>query len=142
MSGANPLLLEKAFINLPDTDFVMIHGGWPNSIQATGLLKKSNVFVDFSGMEFFLSPHNLAEVLRYWLDYMPEKVLFGTDAYPGGKLPHTSWEEFEWVNTRSAREALAAALTEMRNDGIITTDRAKELARMVLRGNTEKLHHF
>ncbi len=93
-------------------------------------------------MEYFLSPRNLAEVLRYWLDYMPEKVLFGTDAYPGEKLPHASWEEFEWVNTRSAREALALALTEMRNEGNITTERAKELARMVLRDNTAKLHRL
>ena len=141
LSGADPLLLEQVFINLPETDFVILHGGWPNSKQATALLRKSNVYVDFSGMEYFLSPRNLAEVLRYWLDYMPEKVLFGTDAYPE-KLPHASWEEFEWINTRSAREALAIALTEMRNDGNITTDRAKELAHMVLRGNTAKLHRL
>jgi predicted TIM-barrel fold metal-dependent hydrolase len=142
LGGANPFLLEKAFINLPDTDFVLTHGGWPYSFQATGLLGKSNVFVDFSAQEFFLSPRNLADTLRYWMDYMPEKVLFGTDAYPNPALPQAAWEEFEWVNTRLAREALAIALTEMRNDGHITTERAKELARMVLRDNTAKLHHL
>jgi len=142
LSGANPLLLEQAFLNLPDTDFVLLHGGWPYSRQITSLLAKSNVFVDFSGQEYFMSPRILADTLRYWLEYMPEKVLFGTDAYPNPKLPQASWEEFEWVNTRSARKALSLALTDMRNDGDITTARAIELAHMVLRDNTAKLHRL
>ena len=142
VAGANPLLLEKAVLNLPDTDFVFLHGGWPFSQQTTALLSKSNVFVDFSGQEYFLSPRILADTIRYWLEYMPEKVLFGTDAFPNPQLPQASWEEFEWVNTQSARKALALALTEMRDDGDITTARAIEIARMVLRDNTIKLHRL
>jgi predicted TIM-barrel fold metal-dependent hydrolase len=142
LSRGNPLLLEKAILNLPDTDFVLLHGGWPYSQQTTGLLAKSNVFVDFSGQAYFMSPRILADTLRYWLEYMPEKVLFGTDAYPNPQVPQASWEEFEWINTQNARKALALALTDMRNDGDISTERAKELARMVLHDNTAKLHRL
>ncbi len=142
LSGANPFLLEKAINGLPDTDFVLLHGGWPFSFQATALLMKSNVFIDFSGQEFMLSPRDLADVLRYWMDYMPEKVLFGTDAFPNPSLPQAAWEEFEWLNAQNARQALAIALTTMRDDGQITTGRAKELARMVLRENAAKLHRL
>ena len=46
-----------------------------------------------------------------------------------------SWEESAWLTNRTAREALAIALTGMMRDGYITRGRASELARMVLREN-------
>jgi predicted TIM-barrel fold metal-dependent hydrolase len=69
---------------------------------------------------------------------MPEKVLFGTDAYPSSSI--VGWEETLWLTNKSARHALAIALTEMINDGEITRERASELARMVMRENAVKLY--
>ncbi len=45
-----------------------------------------------------------------------------------------------WMTNKTAREALALALTELVNDGEITRARASELARMVLRKNAVRLY--
>jgi uncharacterized protein len=80
----------------------------------------------------------LSKVIRSWLGRFPEKVLFGTDAYP--LTATVGWEEIGWLSNKSARRALAVALTEMMNDGEITRPRASELARMVMRDNAIKLY--
>jgi predicted TIM-barrel fold metal-dependent hydrolase len=85
-------------------------------------------------------PRAAAQVIREWLEYAPEKVLFATDAYPFSE--DMSWEEAAWVANSTGREALGLALTEMMNDGEITRDRAVELARMVLRDNARKLYQL
>ena len=77
-------------------------------------------------------------MLRDWLEYEPEKILFATDASPA--TPEVSWEESAWMTNRTAREALAIALTGMLRDGDITRERASELARMVLRENAVRLY--
>ncbi|HUU18205.1 MAG TPA: ankyrin repeat domain-containing protein [Sedimentisphaerales bacterium] len=142
ISGSNPMLLESVF-NDPDqrnTKFVMIHGGWPFDKEAGAMLIKPNVYADFSAQTFRCSTHALTETIRAWLEWYPEKVLFGTDAYPTSPL--INWEELAWLSTNSARNALAIALTEMMNDGQISRDRAFELAKMVLRTNAIRLYDF
>jgi predicted TIM-barrel fold metal-dependent hydrolase len=142
IAGADPLLLENA-VNDPtlrSATFVLIHGGWPFDRQAGTMLIKPNVYVDFSAHTFLRHPRSLAETLRAWLEWYPEKVLFGTDAYPEEGAPLNTWEEMLWFASDSAREALAIALTGMMSDGQITRSRALELARMVLRENAMKLY--
>ena len=137
---SNPLLLERMLKDpsLSGTRFVLIHGGWPFAQEIQGLLYAPNVFTDFSLMPSLLSPHALSEILRDWLSWVPEKVLFGTDAYP--YEPLMSWEESAWVGTRSARKALAISLAAMIRDGEIDRARASELARMALRDNALRLY--
>ncbi|HYK00713.1 MAG TPA: amidohydrolase family protein [Thermoanaerobaculia bacterium] len=142
LSGANPLLLEAAVSDksLRSTNFVLIHGGWPFDRQAGVMLIKPNVYADFSAQTFLRSARALSETLRAWLEWYPEKVLFGTDAYPEPGTPLFDWEEKLWLANETAREALAIALTGMMNDGQITRARALELARMVLRDNAVRLY--
>jgi predicted TIM-barrel fold metal-dependent hydrolase len=142
IAGANPLLLESAVSDpsLRSTKFVLIHGGWPFDREAGTMLIKPNVYVDFSAHTFLRHPRSLAETLRAWLEWYPEKVLFGTDAYPEEGAPINTWEEMMWFASDSAREALAIALTGMIADGQITRRRASELASMVLRENALKLY--
>jgi predicted TIM-barrel fold metal-dependent hydrolase len=142
LSGSNPLLLDSVLndISLSRTNFVIIHGGWPYTKEVAFLLNKPNVYADFSAQTFLLSPRKLSEVLRDWLEWYPEKVLFGTDVFPGA--PQVNWEEMGWLTTSSARQALALALTGMVNDGLITRERALDLARMVLRENAIKLYNL
>ena len=78
-------------------------------------------------------------MLEEWLEWYPEKILFGTDAYPDD-TPLASWEEKAWLTTRTSREALALALTRMIKAGQIARPRAEELARLVLRDNAIKLY--
>jgi predicted TIM-barrel fold metal-dependent hydrolase len=116
----------------------MVHGGWPLVGETQGLLSKPNVYADISMMDVMLSPTVLARVLRQWLGEWPDKVLFGTDAFDGG--PEQGWEQVAWVGSRTARRALAIALTGMMRDGEISRDRAQELARMVLHDNAAKVY--
>ena len=140
VAGANPLLLESV-LNDPDlrkTRFVMVHGGWPFTREITPLLEKPNAYLDYSAQDLLLTPATLAAILREFLESVPEKVMFGTDAYP--YLPEMGWEESGWIAARTGRQALAIALTAMLRDGEITRARASELARMVLEGNARKLY--
>jgi predicted TIM-barrel fold metal-dependent hydrolase len=140
LSNSNPLLLESVLNDpsLRKTTFVLVHGGYPFVKETEFLLEKPNVFTDFSAQTFLLRPATLARVLREWLEYEPEKVMFGTDASPA--TPEVSWEESAWTTNKTAREALGIALTGMIQDGDITRDRALELARMVLRENASRLY--
>jgi uncharacterized protein len=142
IAGGSPLLLERALNDesLRATQFVLIHGGWPFDRQAGAMLIKPNVYADFSAQTFLRSPRALSETLRAWLEWYPEKVLFGSDAYSDSNTPMSDWEEMLCLSNDSAREALAIALTGMIDDGEITIARAMQLARMVLRENALKLY--
>jgi len=118
----------------------MIHGGWPFISETTPLLTKPNVYVDFSEQTAFNYPRDVSEAIRKWLEYVPEKVMFATDAYPFS--PELGWEESGWIAANTGREALAFALTGMLRDNEISRDRALELARMVLRDNARKLYNL
>jgi predicted TIM-barrel fold metal-dependent hydrolase len=137
---ANPLLLDP-LLNDPSlrtTTFVLIHGGWPYTAESVPLLTKPNAYVDFSEQTAFTSPHSVAGVLRAWLEYNPEKVLFATDAY--GFSDALGWEEATYINAKAGREALGRALTGMLRDDEVTLERAKQLAHMVLRDNARALY--
>jgi predicted TIM-barrel fold metal-dependent hydrolase len=141
LRGANPLLLESVLDDpaLRKTNFVLLHGGaGPYSKEIAALLVKPNVYTDFSEQTWLLPTRELSKVIRYWLEWYPEKILFGTDLSPG--TPEIGWEEIGWQTTESAREALAIALTGMVRDGEISRQRAFDVARMVLRGNALKLY--
>jgi len=141
-AGTNPLLLEPV-LNDPQlrrTNFVLLHGGWPFTSEITALLSKPNVYTDFSEQNFITYPRALAQVLRGWLEFAPEKVLYATDAYPYSEEMY--WEEAGWIANSTSREALGLALTGMLNDGEITRARAIELAHMVLHDNAAKLYRL
>jgi len=141
LHGANPILLESVLDdpNLRKTNFVLLHGGaGAFSDVVAVLLMKPNVYTDLSEQTWATSARHLAGVLRYWLEWYPEKVLFGTDLYPGAK--EFDWEEIGWQTSQTGRQALAIALTGMMQDGEISRQRALEIARMVLRGNALKLY--
>jgi predicted TIM-barrel fold metal-dependent hydrolase len=143
LSGSNPLLLDSVLndARLRKTTFVLLHGGsGPFTSDISYLLMKPNVYTDLSEQTWMESPYRLAEVLRYWIEWYPEKILFGTDLYPGSGA--YDWEEIGWQTSEAARQALGIALTEMLHDGEITVPRANEIARMVLRENAMKLYHL
>jgi hypothetical protein len=144
VSGSNPLLLETMFNEktLRKTNFIMLHGGWPFEREAGIMLMKPNVFADFSSQTFLRSTEVLSEVLREWLEWYPEKVLFGTDAYSEENTPLADWEEKVWLTTRTSRLALTLALTRMMRAGQISRTRAEELATMVLRENAVRLYRL
>ncbi len=142
IAGVNPLLLEPIFNDprLRGTNFVLLHGGWPYVREIGALLQKPNVYLDISGQDLLLPPHTEAQWLREWLEFEPEKVLFGTDGYPYSD--ELGWAESVWLANRDARQALGIALTGMVRDGEISQKRAIAIAQLVLRGNAERLYGF
>ena len=141
LNGSNPALLESVLndASLRKTNFVLIHGGAAAFTKYTNyLLMKPNVYADFSEQTWLISTRKLSEVLRDWLEWYPEKILFGTDLYPN--TPEINWEEIGWQTSQSGREALAIALTGMIQDGQITRERALQLAHMALHDNAAKLY--
>jgi uncharacterized protein len=140
IAGVNPLNLEPLFNDpaLQNTNFVLLHGGYPFLHDAGALLQKPNVYLDISQQALMVPAHTLAISLREWLELYPEKVLFATDGYPFTSA--LGWEESTWLAAHNAREALALALTGMERDHEITPTRAVQLAQMVLHTNAETLY--
>jgi predicted TIM-barrel fold metal-dependent hydrolase len=140
VAGVSQLLFEPLLDDpsLRHTKFVFLHGGWPYTRELTGLLTKPNAYVDFSNQDLINYPAALAKVIREWIEFVPEKVLFGTDAYP--YTAALGWEESGYIAAKTAREALGLALTGMMQDGEIGRVRASELARMVMRDNARALY--
>ena len=139
-SGASQFLLDPVLNDptLRGTTFVLVHGGLPFAAATRFLLGKPNVYTDLSSQGFLTSPREMSMVLRTWLSAFPEKVMFGTDAYP--LTTTVGWEEVGWLSARSGRRALALALTGMMDDGEISRTRASEIARMVLRDNARRAY--
>ena len=142
-AGSNPLLMES-FLNDPalnKTTFVFLHGAWPYTEQMAAMLLRPNVYTDTSAQTFLVSQRRQSESIRQWLETMPEKVMFGTDAYAGDD-PQYGWDTVAWQTSHNARYALALALTGMMQDGEVTREQALRLAHLVLHGNAEKLYGF
>jgi hypothetical protein len=141
VAGANPLLLESSMTDpaLRHTTFVLLHGAFVERDVAS-LIAKPNVYADTSMLELLWSPSELARVLRVWIEVMPEHVLFGTDAGPNA--PGLGWEESTWLGSRKARQALTAVLSQMVNEKVITSARAREIASRVLRDNAVELYRI
>ena len=142
LAGANPMLLESVLndASLRTTNFVLLHAGAVAYMPAIGyLVMKPNVYADISQQTWMETPQHLATSLRYWLEWYPEKLLFGTDLWPNG-VPSLDWEEIGWQTNDTARRALALALTGMMRDGEITRAQAVRFARAVLRDNAMKLY--
>jgi predicted TIM-barrel fold metal-dependent hydrolase len=142
VAGVNPMLLLPVITDgeMQKTDFVLVHGSWPYVREVTSMLDKPNLYVDMSLQTLVLYPRALSEVLRGWLEYEPEKVLFGTDAGPFSA--DLSWEETGYLSASTGRDALGLALTAMLRDREITRERAMELAHMVMRDNAARLYRL
>jgi uncharacterized protein len=141
LMGSNPALLESVLSDptLRKTNFVLLHAGAGAFTKQTAyLLMKPNVYADFSEQTWLISTRALSQVIRDFLEWYPEKIMFGTDLYPN--TPEIDWEEIGWQTTQSGRQALAIALTGMMQDGEITQTRALELANLVLHDNAAKLY--
>lgn len=142
IAGSNPELLDSVLDDpaLRHTQFVLLHGGsGPYSRVTAFLLGKPNVYTDFSEQDWMLSPRALSAVIRDWLEWYPEKVMFGTDLYPGNS-PEYDWDSIGYMIATTGRQALALALTGMMQDGEISRARALQLAHMVLFDNAAKLY--
>ena len=113
--------------------FVMIHGGYPYDRQAIWLASAKNVYLDSSETEILLYPSEFKNTLKQWLETFPEKITFGTDAFPYNNV--LGAEESYWLGVQSSRTALAAALAEMISMGEVSEAQALQMAHGYLHDN-------
>lgn len=150
-AGSNPLLMERIIHAVSGTTFVLLHGGWPFVAETVALLANDNVYTDFSCATLFQAPRSLAGQIRAALQWYPDKLLFGTDAYSDSAIPFlgglpylrnplSAWEEKAWLMDRTGRTALALALSGMQADAEIDGARAENMLRMVMAGTATRLY--
>ena len=77
-------------------------------------------------------------MLRHWLLLYPDKVVFGSDAFPFNEA--IGAEESDWLAIESARKALAAALSRMILNGEVTEQRALQFAHAYLHDNAARIY--
>jgi uncharacterized protein len=110
--------------------FVLLHGGFPFEREAIWLAARKNVYLDSSLMGIFLYPEEFKKSLRQWLELFPDKIVFGSDAFPLSDA--LGAEENYWLAIQSARSAVVAALAEMVSSGEISEAQAFTMARAYL----------
>jgi uncharacterized protein len=140
VSGGNVLNLENVLRDkrYSNVNFVLLHGGYPFQDQAIWLAAIPNVYLDSSLMGLYLYPKDLGEVLRHWLLLYPEKVVFGSDAFPFNDA--IGAEESDWLAVDSARKALAQALAGMVANGEVSEQQALKFAHGYLHDNAQGIY--
>jgi hypothetical protein len=140
LRGVNVLNLEPVLRDprYRGVTWVLIHGGYPFDREAMLMASMKNVYLDSSEVELMLYPTEFKEMLKRWLEMYPDKITFGTDAFPYGEA--LGVEEAYWLGVHSTRTALAAALAEMVAAREITESRAMAFARAYLHDTAAGLY--
>jgi len=140
LRNGNPLNLENVVRDprYSKTKFVLIHGGYPYTLDMIWMTAAKNVYTDSSLMGYYVYPSELKNILKQWISLFPDKILFGSDAFPFNDA--VGAEETYWLAARSARTAIAAALAELVSEGAFSEQSALELARLYLHDNAARLY--
>jgi hypothetical protein len=140
LSESNVMNLENILRDprYSDTIFVLIHGGYPLEREAIWLAAVKNVYLDSSLMEVVMYAAAFKDSLKQWLETFPDKITFGTDAFPYNEA--LGAEESYWLGVQTARTGLAAALAEMVATGEVNEAKALEMAHGYLHDNAVKLY--
>lgn len=140
LRNGNPLNLENVLRDprYKNVNFVLIHGGYPYTLDMIWLTAAKNVYTDSSLMGYYVYPSELKNILKQWISLFPERIMFGSDAFPFNDA--VGAEETFWLASRSARTALAAALAELVSEGAFDEQRALELAHRYLHDNAARLY--
>jgi len=140
LTNGTPLNLENVLRDprYKNVKFVLIHGGYPHTLEMIWMTAAKNVYTDSSLMGYYVYPSELKNILKQWISLFPEKIMFGSDAFPFNDA--VGAEETFWLAAESARTALAAALAELVAEGAFGEAKALELARMYLHDNAAKLY--
>jgi len=140
LRNGNPLNLENVLRDphYSKVKFVLIHGGYPYTLEMIWLTAAKNVYTDSSLMGYYVYPSELKNILKQWISLFPEKMMFASDAFPFNEA--VSAEETYWLAVRSARTAVAAALAELVAEGALSEAKALELAHLYLHDNAARLY--
>jgi hypothetical protein len=140
LHNGNVLNLENVLRDprYDSVNFVLLHGGFPYDRQVIWLAARKNVYIDSSFDELVLYPSEFKNVLKYWLSIYPDKLLYGSDAFPFNEA--LGAEECYWLAVHSVREALAEALAEFVSEKAFSKEQAMKIARGYLHDNAVVLY--
>lgn len=140
LHNGNVLNLENVLrdARYKNTTFVLVHGGWPYEREAALMTAVKNVYLDTSFQSEMLYPSQFKDVLKQLLTLFPDKMMYGSDAFPFNDS--LGAEESMWLAARTTRTSLAAALAELVDEGALTETKALELARDYLHDNAARLY--
>src|SRR5258707_887672 len=140
LRNGNVLNLENVVrdARYKNVTFVLIHGGWPYEREAALLTAVKNSYLDTSFQSEMLYPSQFKLVLKQLLTLYPDKMMYGSDAFPFNDA--LGAEESMWLAARTTRTGLAAALAELVDEGAFSETKALELARNYLHDNAARLY--
>jgi hypothetical protein len=140
LRNGNVLNLENVVrdARYKNVTFVLIHGGWPYEREAALLTAVKNVYLDTSFQSEMLYPAQFKQVLKQLLTLYPDKMMYGSDAFPFNDA--LGAEESMWLAAGTTRTGLAAALAELVEEGAFSETKALELARNYLHDNAAHLY--
>jgi uncharacterized protein len=126
--------LARLAIELPDTQFVLMHMGWPGQEAAIALAKHlPNVVIDLC-WSWIASPLSTRDFVCRFLTTAPSTKLmcFGGDYIAVENVVG---------HAELARRGLALALEQLVADGLISLDAAAAMVAPLMRGNARRLFY-
>jgi predicted TIM-barrel fold metal-dependent hydrolase len=135
IKNANPAHLATLFLAQRNTRFMLFHGGYPYMGEVATMVKNfPNVYVDMCWMTI-IAPTSSQEWLYHWLETVPyNKIL----AYGGDT--QTPWTSYG--GSVMARDCVAAVLARKVDEGTMTMQDARIIAKRLLRDNAVEFYHL
>ena len=133
---SNPILLQELLKDerVRHTKIVLLHGGYPYTLEASWLAKVlPNVFIEISSPfpPGFALPMGKERFLTILLTAPPSRIVYGSDCFA---VP-----EMHWISARLAKMGLAEALDELVNREMMDEDECYSSAELIFSRNAERL---
>ena len=132
ITNSNPTHLANLFMEYPDINFILFHGGYPYGGEIGTLAKNfPNVFIDMC-WTYVISPSYSERYLHEWIETIPANKILGF----GGDY---SFVEAVYAHSVIARQTIANVLIEKVRTRYITESEAINIAKMILRENALRI---
>lgn len=132
ITNSKPTHLVNLFMEYPDIDFLLFHGGYPYGGELGTLAKNfPNVYIDMC-WTYVISPSYSERYLHEWIETVPANKILGF----GGDY---SFVEAVYAHSVMARQIIAKVLISKVRDQYLTEKEASNIAKMILRKNAMRV---
>jgi len=133
IENTNPIHLVNLFKEYPDVNFILYHGSFPYGSELTTLAKNNrNVYIDMCWL-YVISPSYSERYLHEWIETVPASKIMAF----GGDYNNI---ENVYGHLLFAKQIISKVLIAKVKDGYLNESEAKNIARMILHDNAEKLY--
>ena len=135
ITNSKPTHLHNLFMEYPDVDFILFHGGYPYGGELATLAKNfPNVYIDMC-WTYVISPSYSERYLHEWIETVPaNKIMaFGGDY---------SLVEAVYAHSVMARQTVSKVLIEKVRTGYLSESEAIHIANLILRENALQMFHI